>query len=504
VQLVVVAGTNAEFSLTNDNATIEAGAALAADAAANRVDPAAALFTRFNRSVYRIQAGLSHGSGFLADTLGGVVITNSHVVEGAENDGISVVIDSATRIRAQLLARDAEADVAILRLAQQHTADRPRIGLQNPAGRAPVVAGERLVAIGYPLSQELTITSGIASSVRAGAIISDVNINPGNSGGPLLNVDGEVVAINTFGDFAAQGGPGVSGSILISRAGPALSRAAVELQQSRAPSPSLLPLMPSDQLDVTTLKAYADTANPRIYKAFSGIDVGGFDVTVQTPSQTFVAAKSFENDVGMDRKKRERLAGLPEAQRYSEVREYRDWGEYVGVATAPVVSLAMIPKVGETGGSLFTRLMLGPNLKATYKFKGDVRGALLFRDGTLVEPIKGGHAPTKVYVDNQWVSLKDVADQGFYVYDVEVFRPDSNGVPPQLVLAIRDLKSPNKLKCREMRREVVAQAWNDFEFFFTERRPWASFRRAEPKAAANRKGAASTDFMKRDCDWNLY
>src|SRR5438132_5484793 len=185
--------------------------------------------------------------------------------------------------------------------------------------------------------------------------------------------------------------------------------------------------MPTDQIDVGTVKAQADTTNPERYRDFADLDVGGFKLTVQIPLQTLVAVKARENDIAKDRKKRETKAGLPESQRFSEVREYRDWAEYVGAPTAPVVSFAIIPKVGETGGSLFKRLMLGPNLKATYKFKGDVRGAQVFRNQVPVEPIKGGHAPMKVFVENQWVSLKDVADEGLYVFDVEILRPDSSG-----------------------------------------------------------------------------
>jgi len=67
-----------------------------------------------------------------------------------------------------------------------------------------------------------------------GAIISDVNINPGNSGGPLLNIDGEAVGVNTFGDFSARG-PGISGSVLIARGGAALAQAAGELGRSAPP-----------------------------------------------------------------------------------------------------------------------------------------------------------------------------------------------------------------------------------------------------------------------------
>ena len=500
--VTVAAGATSGLALTNDNATVEGTPREAGPSLSEaRVDPAATLFARLSRSVFRIQAGLAHGTGFLADTLGGVVITNAHVVEAAEGDEISIVVDSATRVRAQLLARDAEADVAVLRFNANYLADRLRIPLQHPVERAPVVAGERLVAMGYPLNQGLTITTGIASSVRAGAIISDVNINPGNSGGPLLNVDGQVVAVNTFGDISERGGPGVSGSVLIARAGPALARASVELGQTPSPVSDLLPVMPSEQLDVGTVKAQADSTDPERYQDFADRYVGGFQLTVQTPMQTLVAVKAYENDIARDRKKREARAGLPEAQRFSEVREYRDWAEYVGAPTAPVVSLSIIPKVGETGGSVFARLMLGPNLKATYKFKGDVRGAQVFRNQEPIEPIKGGHAPTKVYVDNQWVSLKDVADQGFYVFDVEILRPDDAGAPPSIVVAIRDLKSPKKLKCTELPKEVVAQAWNDFESFYEQNRPQAGFRRADVGAAQGRKAASETGFLERDCTW---
>ncbi len=258
--------------------------------------------------------------------------------------------------------------------------------------------------------------------------------------------------------------------------------------------------MPAEQLDLGTVKAQADTTDPKTYRHFAGLDVGGFELTVQTPMQTFVAVKAHENDVAKDRKKREARAGLPESQRFSEVREYRDWAEYVGAPTAPVVSFAIIPKLGETGGSVFKRLMLGPNLRATYRFKGDVRGAQIFRNREPVEPIKGGHTPMQVYVEDRWVSLKDVADAGFYVFDLEILRPDTSGAPPSIVVAIRDLKSPKNLKCIELPADVVAQAWNDFETFYQQSRPRAGFRRADPAAAGHL--AWSTGFLEHDCEWS--
>jgi hypothetical protein len=261
--------------------------------------------------------------------------------------------------------------------------------------------------------------------------------------------------------------------------------------------------MPMDRLDITSLKAYADSVDIKRYKDFSGLEAGPFEITVQTPAQTFVAMKAYELEVAKDRKKREANAGLPEAERYSEVREYRDWREYVGAPTTPAVSISIQPKVGETGGSVFRRLMLGQNLQATYRFKGDVRGAVVFRNGEPVEPIRGGHDPVKVFQEDRWVSLKDVADQGFYVFDVEILRPDSTGAPPAIVVAVRDLKSPKRLKCLELPASVVAQAWNDFGVFYSEARASAGFRSADPKAAKKRKPAASSGFLQDDCAWPI-
>ena len=482
----VQAGTTVEVTLTNDNATSEAAPGSGPVVPTERIDAVAALFNTYLHSVFRIQAGLAHGSGFLADTLGGVILTNSHVVEFANQDIVSVVLDSLTRVRATVLAKDADADVAVLRINPDLVKGRVLLPLQHPVGKPPVTPGDRLAAMGFPLSQELTITAGIAASVRAGAIISDVNINRGNSGGPLLNLDGEVVAINTFEDVPNQGGRGVSGAILISRAGPALAVAKAELDQS-APAATHLPVMPLDRFEVASLRAYADSANAKWYDGFSKITVFGFELTILTPPMTFVAVKAYEDDIARDRKKRESVAGLPESQKYSQLREYRDWSQYVGATTTPVISLIVVPQTHGTLG----RAM---------KFSGDVRAVEVFRDSLPVEPIMGGHAPVEVNDP----SVKDVADQGIYIFDPEILKPDSTGATPSIVVAVRDLKHPEHLKCIEIDRGVVTRAWNDFEAFYSEKRPTAGFRRADLEAAKGRTRRGVPPRLKDDCDWQAF
>src|SRR5690606_3880039 len=109
----------------------------------------------------------------------------------------------------------------------------------------------------------------------------------------------------------------------IARAGPVLARATVELSRQDPPSAQPLAMLPAEALNVATVRAYADTVDVRTYRRMSDIGIGGFDVSIQTPFQTCVAMRLYEEDIGKDRKKREALSGLPESQRYSEVRELR-------------------------------------------------------------------------------------------------------------------------------------------------------------------------------------
>ncbi len=460
--------------LSNANAVPDsAGAAVtlvsttsATSAPSRQMAPEVAIYQRIRRGVVRIVAGMSTGSGFVIDSAAGLLLTNAHVVAGSTTS--SVAFDSTLRVPAQIVYRDNDADVAVLRVAALYTQDRPQLSLASaPAGTGLVEPGERLFAVGYPLHQEQTLTSGIASSVREGAVISDVNINHGNSGGPLVNLAGEVVGINTFGDTPdGHDGPGVSGSILITRAESALDAARRALPGLAAPSAARLPLMPTARYSTAMLKAVADTVKLQRYAQFNDIDVNRFNLNISTPLIQYVRVRAFEQVIAKDRKKREQRSNLSGEERYSELRDYRDWREYVGDERAPVMVLDFQPQLGETGGSVFRRLMLtGAGGKATYRFKGDLRGVQVYRNGMEVEPIFGGHAPVRVYQDNQWVDLKDVADRGYYIFPVDIFAPDADGTPPSILLRIEDLKHPNERGCTFLPKVVVVNAWNDLEPF---------------------------------------
>lgn len=149
------------------------------------------------------------GSGFIVDRQGHV-LTNNHVVEGAED--IKVALTDGRTFRAVLVGADPFTDLAVLRIDAKNL---PALPLGDSARLA---AGETVVAIGSPLWIEggPTVTTGVVSAlgrsmeqpglpILHNLIQTDAAINPGNSGGPLLNLRGEAIGINTAMIASAHG-----------------------------------------------------------------------------------------------------------------------------------------------------------------------------------------------------------------------------------------------------------------------------------------------------------
>jgi serine protease Do len=138
------------------------------------------------------------GSGFLVDAQGHVV-TNAHVVDGA--DAVKVRLADDREFKARVVGKDVRLDVAVLQLENAPN-DLPVAALGQSEGTR---VGEYVVAIGNPFGLGNTVTMGIVSAkgrtIGAGPyddfIQTDASINPGNSGGPLFNLRGQVVGINT-------------------------------------------------------------------------------------------------------------------------------------------------------------------------------------------------------------------------------------------------------------------------------------------------------------------
>ena len=147
------------------------------------------------------QRGPAGGSGFVLDQ-GGHIVTNQHVVEGA--DGISIKFASGARAEAELIGEDPSTDLAVLQVDAPESTLKPLALGDSDA----VDVGEPVIAIGNPLNVGTSVTTGIVSGVGrpikapnnytiSGALQTDAAINPGNSGGPLLDSRGAVIGVNS-------------------------------------------------------------------------------------------------------------------------------------------------------------------------------------------------------------------------------------------------------------------------------------------------------------------
>lgn len=156
-----------------------------------------------------MQKQKSLGSGFFVSA-DGYIVTNNHVVAGA--DTIRVTMDDkngkSRNFKATLIGADEETDLALLKVDGQSNLPFLDFGNSNN-----LKVGEWLLAIGNPFGLDHTVTAGILSAkgrnIHSGPfdnfLQTDASINPGNSGGPLLNMDGQVVGINTAIIASGQG-----------------------------------------------------------------------------------------------------------------------------------------------------------------------------------------------------------------------------------------------------------------------------------------------------------
>jgi len=159
------------------------------------------------------QRGL--GSGVIVDPEG-YILTNNHVVRGA--DELTVLLSDGRRLPAKVVGTDARTDLAVLKV------DAKGLPAMTFGNSDDVKIGEWVLAVGSPFSENLqhTVTAGIVSAVgRSGMnlneyedfIQTDAAINPGNSGGALVNLDGELIGINSAIASRAGGSNGIGFSI---------------------------------------------------------------------------------------------------------------------------------------------------------------------------------------------------------------------------------------------------------------------------------------------------
>ena len=160
-----------------------------------------------------VQRGV--GSGFIISN-DGLVLTNAHVVEGA--DEVLITLTDRREFKAKVLGADKRSDVAVLKL---EASNLPYLKIGDSS---KIRVGEWVIAIGSPFNLENSVSAGIISAKARDTgdylplIQTDVAVNPGNSGGPLINMRGEVIGINSQIATLSGGYNGISFAVPIDEA----------------------------------------------------------------------------------------------------------------------------------------------------------------------------------------------------------------------------------------------------------------------------------------------
>lgn len=174
-------------------------------AIAEKVSPAVVSIVNYQQTGFFRQLQPSSGSGVIFDSKNGYIVTNYHVIAGA--DRLEVIVEGERRYEGKVIGGDEQTDLAVVQVKADNLpeavfgdSDKLRVGELAVAIGSPLgTSFDRSVTVGVisALSRQITVTSASGQEVTLNVIQTDAAINPGNSGGALVNSRGEVIGINS-------------------------------------------------------------------------------------------------------------------------------------------------------------------------------------------------------------------------------------------------------------------------------------------------------------------
>jgi|TARA_Y100000294_G_scaffold175393_1_gene195394 hypothetical protein len=397
-----------------------------------QVSPEALVFTKTKDMVCTVYGKSGHGSGFLVDD-SGLILTNDHVLGDNPENNLSLQFTDEIRVKAKVIARDSYKDLAIIGINPELINNLLGLNALSLAVKSDtmIYVGERVIAIGSPLNQTKILTTGIVSKLEDNFIIHDVNINPGNSGGPLINMNGDVIGVNTFGDFSNRG-PGIYGSINIIESFDLINKSVDMLKEIdlREIPMVTLPVMPKE---IFPLSALESSVFEEYAQKDYNITAGKFELWFYTPPQVYGLSKIKEKRLSSSRDTKS-----DQQNKYELYADLKEWGGSVG-NFQPVVRLTIDPTIGQTTGSAIGNILMAGAAgyagtsyysNMTFEFKSDVKNVRLFKDNKEIQPITSSYVYTTIdfNVSNYSGRAKgeDMAQKVILVLPIEEFLPTNN------------------------------------------------------------------------------
>ncbi len=459
----VEAGKDTSVELSNDNAKISGGT-LDSSSSRRRISEAAELFRTLRDGVVTIEGELQTGTGFIFDEKG-LVLTNNHVIN--ESNEIRVRFDKQTAVKARILARDVERDLAVLQINLSSFANSKVLKFAAINAAEPTVfVGEQVFTIGSPANQEKILSTGIVSKVEERAIISDINFSPGNAGGPLFNSVGEVVGLTTFKvkDRKEKGDSGLAGIVRIEETADVVAKARALAATKGTPSGELMPNIPEGIFPVETIKTAVKS--PQFSSKEYVSDVKNYQVRYMTPVYKFYMIEKDRIESIKIREKRNKDKGKLDAA--DMFRDLSVWSEYAG-ELMPVVDILALPETRATGKSMalsaITTMTVGISTPLDLSYRADFSQMALICDGRVITPLRRNKTEIERDLQSYYKTKKRFTYAGVYTYPYDIFAPGRCTKMEVRVFSEEDIETPIVSIVTDA---IKNRIWKDFGDFRTQ------------------------------------
>lgn len=245
----------------------------------------------------------SAGSGVIIDAAAGTVLTNHHVIDGA--DEITVALEDGRSFKAELVGSDPDVDIAVLKI------DAKNLSEVSLSDSDSLQVGDFVVAIGNPFGLGQTVTTGIVSALgRTGLgiegyenfIQTDASINPGNSGGALVNLRGELVGVNTAILAPSGGNVGIGFAIPANMAMASIEQILTHGEVRRGQLGVIIQDLTSELAEAFDIKPGQRGAVVAEVQDGSAADKAGIeagDVVVEVDGKAVLSSAQLRNAIGL-------------------------------------------------------------------------------------------------------------------------------------------------------------------------------------------------------------
>jgi hypothetical protein len=393
-----------------------------------------ALYETATPAVVTITTDDGRGSGFLVSKAGHIA-TNFHVVRNSKY--LAVQFPDGRKVAATVVAVNPYFDMAMLKVNSIVVEGIEPLKVLPENEESTVRAGIPVVSIGSPLNQKFLMTQGILSKVEEATLIGDFLIHPGNSGGPLLNIDGKVIGINTFGEA------NLAGAVRVGILRAFLDSPEMQETESIEPAADVLPSLRAERYPVDLLNRKIEH-EPLDWNAYR-FEAGDFIVTAVTPVLIGKLHVSEERARATNRYAR-RSKNISGPSFHGLDEPFYEWHRATESSLDFAITFDIRPSSGLTGRSSFARLFaplffLGTAGKLDVEFKGEFLDFFIYRDGQLIEPIMPGRHVIEGQPQGKGSRrFVDQAYSGTYVYS-----PDEFMTGNEFRIQVIDARTPNQI-----------------------------------------------------------